>query len=28
VLELARERGDLDAATLQRFDVLLGGGGS
>lgn len=26
VFELARERGDLDAATLRRFEVLLGGG--
>ena len=25
VLDLARERGDLDAATLQRFEALLGG---
>lgn len=28
VLELARERGDLDAATVRQFEVLLGGGAS
>lgn len=28
VLELARERGDLDAATLERFEALLGGAAS